>query len=317
MSDNRFYPLSVYFRQRFGQRIRKIPLDAGNTCPNRDGTLSRRGCSFCNPDGAGTGLAHQGLSIRQQYLDWRERFRQGNAQTLFMAYFQSFSNTYGPAEKLRQLLCELNALPDLAGVAIGTRPDCLDEQKLHILRAAPIEEVWLDLGLQSANDRTLKRINRGHNAACFTTWADKAARIGIKVCAHVITGLPGENLPDFEQTLDFVNQLPVAGIKIHNLYISQGTDLEKTWKRGAFTLLSRHESLAWLVRGISLLRPDIVIHRINADPQGQDLVAPDWVREKSTFLHDVQHLLQAHDIWQGRALGHPCSPWFNIAGGHI
>ena len=315
MSPNRYHPLSVYFRRRFGRRVRKIPLDAGSTCPNRDGSLSTRGCAFCNEKGSGTGLAEDGLTIRDQYLAGRERLLGRSRDALFMAYIQSFSNTYGPAGRLRRLVNELADLPDLAGLAVGTRPDCLDGEKLEILRTAPFGEIWLDLGLQSAHDRTLRRINRGHDAACFADWAAKAGNSGLKVCAHVITGLPGEGLGDFEQTLAFVNNLPVAGVKIHNLYVCRGTALEAEWRAGDFKPLTMDESLDWLVRGISLLRQDIVVHRLNGDPAPGELAAPAWAACKTEFLNALQRRLAETDTWQGKALGRPLPAWFNLQGG--
>jgi radical SAM protein (TIGR01212 family) len=311
MSQNRFYRLSLYFKQRFGQRVRKIALDAGSSCPNRDGSLSRSGCAFCNQKGTGTGLAEAGMSLRHQYFAYRELSRDRDTDTRFLGYLQSFSNTHGPAERLRTLLQELAGLPDLIGLAIGTRPDCLDEEKLDILRSAPFEELWLDMGLQSAQDSTLHRINRGHDAACFATWAQKAAERGIKVCAHVITGLPGENLADFEQTILFVNSLPVSGIKIHNLYICRDTPLESAWRAGSIALLSQEESQTWLVRGIALLRQDIVVHRINSDPEQDELLAPLWAMKKTAYLNAVKQHLHDTDTWQGKALGQNRPEWMN------
>jgi uncharacterized protein len=261
-----FIPCRSTSKRRFGQRISKIPLDAGSSCPNRDGTLSAQRLRVLQPERVRHRSGRHGMSLPQQYLAYRDRSRNRDKNTRFLGYIQSFSNTYGPAERLRRLLQELAGLPDLAGLAIGTRPDCLDEEKLEILQNAPFEELWLDLGLQSAQDSTLRRINRGHDAACFAEWARKAADSGIKVCAHVITGLPGENLADFEQTILFVNRLPVSGIKIHNLYICRDTPLESAWHAGTLELLSREASLSWLVRAIALLRPEIVIHRLNSDP---------------------------------------------------
>lgn len=309
MLPYRFYPLSLYFKRRFGQRVRKIPLDAGSSCPNRDGTLSRSGCAFCNQKGSGTGLAVAGMSLRGQYLFYRERSRDRDTDTRFLGYIQSFSNTYGPASRLQEILRELTDLPDLAGLAIGTRPDCLDEEKLAILQHAAFEEIWLDLGLQSAHDRTLRRINRGHDAACFAAWTERAAKRGIKVCAHVITGLPGETLADFKQTILFVNSLPVAGIKIHNLYVCRDTPLEASFLAGTLELLSREQSLDWLVQGISLLRQDIVIHRLNSDPDADDLAAPSWAHKKSAYLNAVNQRLRETDTWQGKGLGLGLPQW--------
>lgn len=312
MSPNRFYPLSVYFQRRFGQRVRKIPLDAGSTCPNRDGTLSRHGCAFCNPKGSGTGLGQSGRSLREQYLQHRARLLAGGRQTGAMAYLQSFSNTHGPASRLTGLIRELAGLPDLKGLAIGTRPDCLDDEKLEILRGAPFDEIWLDLGLQTAHDHTLRRINRGHDTACFARWAHKAGAMNLKVCVHVITGLPGEDLADFEQSIAFVNSLPVAGIKIHNLCVCRDTPLEAAWRAGRLKLLSRSESLDWLVQGITLLRQDIVVHRLNNDPGSDELVAPDWAADKTAFLNAFKERLQESNTWQGKALGLDRPAWFNL-----
>ncbi|MGE4441157.1 MAG: TIGR01212 family radical SAM protein [Desulfomicrobium sp.] len=310
MFPNRFYPLSLYLKRRFGRRVRKIPLDAGSSCPNRDGTLSRSGCAFCNQQGSGTGLAQTCTSLREQYLALRQRSRD-KGQAFFLGYIQSFSNTHGPAQKLRRMLRDLEGLPDLAGIAIGTRPDCLDEEKLEILQDAPFDELWLDLGLQSARDATLRCLNRGHDAACYADWATRAAERGIKVCAHVITGLPGENLADFEQTILFVNSLPVSGIKIHNLYICRDTALARAWNAGTLPLLSLEESLAWHVRGIALLRPEIVVHRLCSDPAPGELLAPSWARDKTAILNALRQRLQKEDIWQGKALGKKMPEWIN------
>lgn len=314
MSPNRFHPLSVYFRRRFGHRVRKVPLDAGSSCPNRDGSISVGGCAFCNERGSGTGRAPE-LSLAEQYLAGRERILARTGGVRFLAYIQSFSNTYGSPGRLRRMLREIEGMPDLVGVAIGTRPDCLDEEKLDILQGAPFEEIWLDLGLQSAHDRTLRSINRGHDAACFIRWARKAGERGVKVCAHVITGLPGETLADFEQTMAVVNSLPTSGIKFHNLYICRGTALERQWRDGGVELLSREESLRWLVRGLTLLRPDIVVHRLSGDPAPGELVAPDWAMDKAGYLDAAKRLLAEEDTWQGKGLGLPLSHWFNPQGG--
>lgn len=313
MSPNRYFPLSVYFRQRFGRTVRKVPLDAGSSCPNRDGTLSRSGCSFCNARGSGTGLGREGLSLREQYLLQRDRILARGRQTGLLAYLQSFSNTHGPAARLTRLIEELDGLPDLVGLAVGTRPDCLNEKKLGILRMAPGEEIWLDLGLQSAQDRTLRRINRGHDAACFAIWATRAAQHGIKVCAHVITGLPDETMADFGQTIAFVNNLPVAGVKIHNLYVCRDTPLERDWRAGRFTPRSMDESLDWLMHGLGLLRQDIVIHRLNGDPDPGELAAPAWAARKTEFLDAARKRLRETDNWQGKALGLPLPDWFNLS----
>ncbi|GAB1408899.1 TIGR01212 family radical SAM protein [Desulfovibrionales bacterium] len=311
MTSKRYLTLSTYFRTLFGHRVQKIPLDAGSSCPNRDGSLSVHGCTFCNQLGSGTGLAEQGLSLEAQYAAWRTRYHRSMPTARFMAYVQSYSNTYGPVRRLEQLLAALRGLPDLVGLAIGTRPDCLDEEKLRLLACSPWSQTWLDLGLQSVHAHTLQRIQRGHDVNCFAHWATRAAQYGLKVCAHVITGLPGETLADFKQTISFVNHLPVAGIKIHNLLICRGAAMEQEWRTGSLTLLSREETIAWTAQGLALLRPDIVVHRVNADPAGDELIAPQWARDKRALLRDINAHLYTTDTWQGRDLGYPLSPQFN------
>ena len=191
---------TVHLRQRFGQRVQKIPLDAGASCPNRDGTLSRAGCTFCNAIGSGSGLGLAGMNLPAQWEHWREHFRKSNRASLFLAYLQSFSNTYGPASRLAAMLEIFRTLPDLAGVSVGTRPDCLDPEKMAILGAAPWKEKWLELGVQTLNDATLRRINRGHDAAASAKAIELAEKTDVQVCAHLMLGLPGET-PDDEMCI--------------------------------------------------------------------------------------------------------------------
>ena len=301
---NRF---SAHLRRRFGRALRKVPLDAGATCPNRDGTLSRAGCAFCNPRGSGTGLFAQGLTLARQW----DRLRGPAPKHPGLAYLQAFSNTHGPAERLARILDELAALPGLAGLCIGTRPDCLDPEKLELLAAfrdrlrgpeLPEPELWLELGLQSSHDATLARINRGHDAACFARAARAAADHGIPVCAHLVLGLPGEGLPHFLQTVDFVNGLPLAGVKLHNLYVAEATALAASWRAGQLPLPTREEYLAWLCALLPRLRPDLVIHRLAADPAPGELLAPAWAADKPETLRLLERMLEERDLRQGGGL---------------
>jgi len=299
--------LADHLRRRFGRALRKVPLDAGFSCPNRDGTLSRAGCAFCNPHGSGTGLFARGLSLAQQW----ERLRGPRPKHPGLAYLQAFSNTHGPAPRLARTLDEIAALPGLAGLCIGTRPDCLDPDKLALLAGfrerlrspgLPEPELWLELGLQSSHDATLARLNRGHDAACFARAARAASELGIPVCAHLILGLPGEGLPHFLQTLDFVNALPLAGIKLHNLYVAAGTALAGPWRAGELPLLTREEYVDWLCAGLPRLRPDLVLHRLAADPAPGELLAPAWAGDKRATLDLLERALEEQNIRQGGGL---------------
>lgn len=294
-----YYTLSAYCRERFGRKIRKIPLDARSTCPNRDGYLSHKGCVFCNPLGSGTGLFAQGLDLSAQWSFWVKKFRQKYKTELFWAYLQSYSNTYGSRSRLRDLLNSLTSLPEAVGFSLGTRPDCLDAEKIRLIATQPFAEKWLDIGLQSSNDATLARINRGHDFAAFAQAARLAQAHGLRVCAHVMHGLPGETSEDFQRTLEKVNDLPIAGIKMHNCYVARGSTLHAWFTEGRYRPGSMEEYVQAAAQGLALLRPDIVIHRLNADPQPDELVAPAWAGKKREVLAAITDAMRAQDLVQG------------------
>lgn len=282
--------LAAHFKRRFGQRAQKIPLDAGATCPNRDGALSRAGCTFCNAIGSGSGLAGQGMSLAEQWALWRAHFLASGKAALFLAYFQSFSNTYGPAARLARLLDELDGLPDLVGLSVGTRPDCVDAEKARLLAAAPWPETWLELGVQTLNDETLRRINRGHDAAASLRAIDLAASAGrVQVCAHLMIGLPGETPDDVLATVERLNATPVHGVKLHNVYVCRGTALEREFLAGDYRPPERAAYVNLAVEALARLRPDIVVHRVVADPAPGELRAPDWARDKSGLVREIEH----------------------------
>lgn len=281
--------LTVHLRQRFGRRVQKIPLDAGSSCPNRDGTLSRAGCTFCNAVGSGSGLGLAGMNLPAQWDHWRAHFRKSNRAALFLAYLQSFSNTYGPASRLAALLDILRPLPDLAGVSVGTRPDCLDAEKLSLLHAAPWREKWLELGVQTLNDATLRRINRGHDAAASERAIRLAAKTDVRVCAHLMLGLPGETQEDLLATLHRLNELPVHGIKLHNVYVCDHTALERAYLAGDYVPLTEGAYVSLAAEALLALRPDIIVHRVVADPAPGELVAPAWATRKGDLVRYIQH----------------------------
>ncbi len=313
--SNQFYPFSVYLRNKFGQRVQKVPLDGLNCCPNRDGTISSRGCIFCNPQGSGTGLGNKGMSLTEQYLHWQSRLKRRFKAELFLIYLQSFTNTHGPQSRLEKILREISRLPHSVGMCIGTRPDCLDEDKCALIARQPWEEVWLELGLQSCHDRTLKLINRGHDAECFASACEMAHRHGLKVCAHVIAGLPGEEKRDFLQTVAYLNRFPLQGVKIHNLYICQDTELSTLYKQGAYIPLTQKEYVDWVTSSLVRLHPWTVIHRLNGDPAPGELIAPAWAENKQDILQTIHSELQNKGLWQGQAWhGQGIPKWFTSKG---
>lgn len=296
----RYMSLDRHLRAVFGEKVQKITLDAGSTCPNRDGTLSFGGCTFCNAEGSGPGT---GLgSLRAQWDRWRARYaampRMKNTR-LFLGYIQSFTNTYGPASRLAAMLRELSDLPGLVGACIGTRPDCLDEEKMTLMADCPWQEFWLEIGVQSFNDATLSRINRGHTAKDAENALTLAARFGVKTCVHLMAGLPGESEMDFLTSVRRLASLPASGVKLHNLYVPKGSAIEIDWNRGSLSLLQQEEYATLAAKALTLLPPSVVVHRLCADPAPGELLAPAWASQKRQTLDLIDAALKYNDWTQG------------------
>jgi radical SAM protein (TIGR01212 family) len=297
--------LNSYLKERFGGRVQKVTLDAGLTCPNRDGSVGVGGCLYCNSRGSG-----QGLSITEQLEEGMNRMARRYGASRFIAYFQSFSNTYAPVEKLHTLYHEALAFPEVVGVSIGTRPDCLAPEILDLLADIARDRLlWLELGLQSAHDATLKLINRGHNVACFTRTVRAAADRGLEVVAHVILGLPGEGPREMAATARYLGDLPLQGVKIHLLYVVQGSALEVQYRSGKYRTLEEEEYVSLVADFLELMPPHLIIHRLTGDPHPEELVAPAWCRDKSRVLMGIKAALARRGSRQGSA-------WEDPAGHH-
>jgi hypothetical protein len=300
MNTSRYRDLNTALREHFGCRVQKISLDAGLTCPNRDGTVGVGGCIYCNPLGSGTGQS-QHYSITQQLERGKERLRRRYKAEKFIAYFQSFSNTYGPVDELKRLYLEALAVEDIVGLAIGTRPDCVPESVLDLLvELHQRTYLWVEYGLQSAHDHTLELINRGHDVAAFVDAVERSRRHGLNICVHIILGLPGESKADMLTTARALAGLDIQGVKIHLLYVIQGTPLADLYKRAAYQCLSRDEYVDVVCDFIALLPPQVVIHRLTGDPHPHELLAPEWALEKQENLQAIRDTLERRDIWQGK-----------------
>ena len=279
----------------------KISLDAGLTCPNRDGRLSTRGCLFCDQRGSGTGAAAGGLSLADQVR--RGAARAGGRGRRFIAYFQSYTNTYAPLEQLKDNWDQALDHPDVVGLSVGTRPDCLPDEVLDLLAGyLPQKEVWLELGLQSAVDQTLTLINRGHTARDFALAAERARARGLKVLAHVIIGLPGEGRQEVLTTARFISGLNLDGVKIHSLYVTENTGMAELLARGEYQCLTREEYVGLAILFLENIPPEMVIHRLTGDPDPATLKAPDWCLDKNQTLNLIRKQMDELDTWQGRAL---------------
>ncbi|MEW6388463.1 MAG: TIGR01212 family radical SAM protein [Thermodesulfobacteriota bacterium] len=285
MASLPYLDLNSHLRARFGERVQKVTLDAGLTCPNRDGRVGVGGCIYCNARGSGTGAWARGMTLTQQLQEGLRRLQKRYGARKFIAYFQSFSNTYAPVSVLRALYEEALDFPEVVGLSLGTRPDCLSEEILDLLADyAQNRLIWLELGLQSAHDATLERLNRGHDVACFTQAAHRAAARGLAVVAHIILGLPGEGPPEMAATARYLAGLPLHGVKIHLLYVIRGSGLARLYEAGDYRCLTEKEYLPLVVDFLELLPPHFVIHRVTGDPHPEELLAPAWCRDKSRVL---------------------------------
>jgi len=300
----RYNDLNTYLRNLFGCRVQKISIDAGLSCPNRDGTLSTGGCIYCNALGSGTGAYAKGLSITDQLVQGKEALSRRYKAKKFIAYFQSFSNTYAPVDKLKSLYDEALAVNGVVGLSIGTRPDCINEAILELLQSyAKDYLIWIEYGLQSAHDSTLALINRGHNFQAFQKAVDATKNRGIKICAHVILGLPDEDRNNMLETAKVIANIGIDGVKIHLLYVIKGTPLEKLYREGKYRCLEQQEYAELVCDFLEYLPSDMVIQRLTGDPHPDELVAPEWSLKKTETLKMIKDILEKRDSWQGKQ---PC-----------
>lgn len=274
------------------------------SCPNRDGRVGWGGCVYCNARGSGTDAYRRGLSITAQIQQAQSVLARRYKATRFLAYFQSFSNTYAPLNKLRRLYDEALAVDNIVGLAIGTRPDCIEVPVLDMLQDyATRSMIWLEYGLQSTHDSTLKRINRGHDLACFEKALALTRNRGIRTCVHIILGLPGENRADMLETARRVAAMSLDGIKIHLLYVIKDTPLEAWYHAGDYHCLTQTEYVDLVCEILALLPPEMVIQRLTGDPHPEELVAPLWALDKRENLDLIRRTLEARNLWQGAGGG--------------
>jgi uncharacterized protein len=296
----RYSDYNSYLRNIFGERVQKIAVDAGLTCPNRDGSLSEGGCIYCNARGSGSGKAEEGLSIRQQIEAAKIGTQIKYKAKKFLVYFQSFSNTYTTTEHMKAMYDEALGCEGVVGMAIGTRPDCIDNQKLDLIASyAKDYLVWIEYGLQSVHDETLRRINRGHTFADFMKAVNITRNRGIRICAHVILGLPGENREMMLETARTIADIGIDGVKLHLLYVIKGTALENLWQKGEYKPMEQTEYVDTVCDFLALLPKNIIIQRITGDPHPEELCAPLWAARYRETFNMIQDRLEKREIWQG------------------
>jgi radical SAM protein (TIGR01212 family) len=300
--NKRYNDFNTYLRSLYGCRVQKITIDAGLSCPNRDGTLATGGCIYCNDRGSGSGAFARGLSVAEQIRQGKQALSRRYKAKKFLAYFQSFSNTYGPVEALKLLYDEALAVEDMVGLSIGTRPDCVGPSVLALLQEyAQDYLIWVEYGLQSANDSTLVLVNRGHDTQCFKDAVSATADRGIKICAHVILGLPNETREDMLHTAKTIADLGIDGIKLHLLYVVKGTRLESLYRQGKFKCLEQQEYVDWVCDFLEHIPSRMIIQRLTGDPHPAELTAPQWSLKKSETLAKIKETLEKRDSWQGKS----------------
>ena len=291
-----YYSLNQYLRDTFGQKVYKIAIDGGFTCPNRDGTLDTRGCIFCSGVGSGEFAQDRMESIALQITKAKERVAGKIKEGKYIAYFQAFTNTYAPVSRLRQLYEEAMAQEDVVALSIATRPDCLSTEIIELLvecnRKMP---VWVELGLQTIHEDTAQYIRRGYALSVFDDAVKRLQEAGISVIVHVILGLPGESREDMLETVDYVGKSGIDGIKLQLLHVIQGTDLEKEYKQGKFQVLELEEYVQLVADCIALLPKDMVIHRMTGDGDKRTLVAPMWSADKKKVLNRLNQVIRERD----------------------
>ncbi|MFV0313607.1 MAG: TIGR01212 family radical SAM protein [Anaerotignum sp.] len=302
MAQYPYLSLNEYYRSIFGKKTAKISLDAGFTCPNRDGSIAKDGCIFCSEGGSGDFAEDATLSITDQ-------IKKGTAQTqkkwqdaCYIAYFQAFTNTYAPIDVLRAKYEEALAQPQIVGISIATRADCLGDDVLELLEEISKKtRLWVELGLQTSNENTATFIRRGYTNTVFSQSVQKLYALNIPVVAHVILGLPHETQQTMLETIDYINQLPIHGVKLQLLHVLSHTSMETHFRKGEYTPLTKEAYLEILCQCISRLRPDIVIHRLTGDGDRNTLLAPLWSLEKRSVLNDLHQMLKKKNIKQSNS----------------
>lgn len=302
--ENGYYSLSEYCKKTYGEKLYRIALDAGMTCPNRDGTLGSHGCIFCSAGGSGD------FAARSITCDIDSQITLGKAQSAakfhgsrYIAYFQAYTNTYDRPERLYLLYTQALSHPGIAGISIATRPDCLSPDVLAVLSRCQAEYpgrfIWVELGLQTIHERTARYLRRGYPLSVFAEAMDALRARHIPAVIHVIAGLPGESAPQFYETVSYVNSQHPFGIKLQLLHILRGTDLAYDYENRRFEALTKEQYIEMTAHALTLLSPDIVIHRLTGDGPKKLLVAPYWSADKKAVLNALHRYLKEHRIVQG------------------
>ena len=300
-NEKRYHTFNYYLKTTYKRKVSKVILDGGFSCPNRDGTKGVGGCIFCSQAGSGDSNLVIRESVLDQYAANKKVMDRKWPDSLYIPYFQSFSNTYGPLDKIKAMTAPFFEMGEVAEVSIATRCDCLEEDVLDYLDAmSRIKPVWIELGLQTSNDEVGRIINRCYDFDDLRQALYRLEKTSIKTCVHVMDGLPFEDKEGMLQTVKDISHLPFEAIKIHMLHVIKDTRLSKMYEEKPFELISREEYIDLVVRQLELLPPEVIVQRLTGDPIKEDLITPMWLLNKTTILNDIDKLMRKNDTYQGR-----------------
>ena len=300
--QHKYNTLTEYLQSRFHRKIFKVALNGNFTCPNRDGKISTRGCIFCSPSGSGDFAGNKNDTLQEQFDEVKNIIHHKWKDAGYIAYFQANTNTYKPLNELKKLYEEaINLNENIVCLSIATRPDSITIETMDYLQELNKRiPVWIELGLQTINDNTAKLINRGYELSCFENTVNNLRKRSIEVIVHIINGLPFETENDMINTITYLNNLDIQGIKIHSLFILKGTELEKLYYETNFHMLTMEEYVRITSKQIAILRPDIIIHRINGDAPLNLLIEPKWSIKKLVCMNEIDKYLKVNNLYQGK-----------------
>lgn len=299
-NDNkRYYTINYYFKQKYNNKVAKIPLNAGFTCPNRDGTKGIGGCTFCSSMGSGDSILCFDESLKKQYEEGLLRMQKKWPNCLGFAYFQSYSNTYADLDVLKKVYDPFLKKTDIKGICIATRADCLNDEIVQYLNSSN-KEIWIELGLQSVHEQTMEMCNRKHSTKVVFDWLDKLKNTNIKTCVHIINGLPNETKEDMLETVRQLSIHNPDGIKIHMLHLIQGTQMAKEYENQPFHILTLEEYVDIVVDQLELLPQNCIIERLTGDGLAKDLIEPKWTIKKTIVVNEIDKLMVKRNTWQGK-----------------
>ena len=299
-NGKRYHSLNYFLRDKFGEKAFKISLDGGFSCPNRDGKISSGGCLFCSESGSGDYAGDRELSITKQFNDIKEMMAHKWKSGKYIAYFQAYTNTYAPTEELRSKYEDALNQEGVVAIAIATRPDCLGDDVLDLLEAINNKVyLWIELGLQTSNDETAKRINRGYKLDVFEAAMRKLRERNIDVVVHDILGLPGETKEDMLKTIEYIAHSGAKGIKFHLLHLMKQTPMVKVYEKGELGFLSQEDYIDLITKGIAILPNDMVVHRLTGDAPRELLIGPMWSLKKWEILNSIDKKLKDCELYQG------------------